>query len=88
MDNGYASTSAPQASLANVAAPGIYPLDSVADVAASLGLKLDDSVLAAIAGDVEFRIHKVVEVGEMNWRSPDLILTTRLVSSNRKLRSS
>ncbi|KAF8713145.1 TATA box binding protein associated factor, partial [Rhizoctonia solani] len=42
---------------------GLYRADSVKDVADSLGIaNLPDSVAAALASDVEYRLHQVVEV--------------------------
>ncbi|KAG8745857.1 hypothetical protein FRC10_006884 [Ceratobasidium sp. 414] len=44
-------------------AGGIYKTDSIKDVADSLGItNLPDSVAAALASDVEYRLHQVIEV--------------------------
>ncbi|KAG9103629.1 hypothetical protein FRC06_009287 [Ceratobasidium sp. 370] len=44
-------------------AGGIYKADSIKDVADSLGItNLPDSVAAALASDVEYRLHQVIEV--------------------------
>ncbi|CAE7184010.1 unnamed protein product [Rhizoctonia solani] len=42
---------------------GIYRADSVKDVADSLGItNLPDTVAAALASDLEYRLHQVIEI--------------------------
>ncbi|KAF8315128.1 TAF-domain-containing protein [Clavulina sp. PMI_390] len=43
------------------ARPGLYKADSVIDVAESLGIGLSDAVASALASDIEYRLHQIIE---------------------------
>ncbi|KAF5361710.1 hypothetical protein D9758_007297 [Tetrapyrgos nigripes] len=43
---------------------GVYKADSIKDVAEFLGIGISDPVATALASDVEYRIHQVVEVSQ------------------------
>ncbi|KAL7415814.1 hypothetical protein BDY24DRAFT_439665 [Mrakia frigida] len=48
---------------------GIYPVESIKTISESIGInKLDDTVAVALAGDVEFRIHQVIEEAQKFMR--------------------
>lgn len=52
----------PRATASNLPVGGLWHADSVQDVAQSLGLtSLSDDVATALAGDVEYRLHDIIE---------------------------
>ncbi|KAG5352412.1 Transcription initiation factor TFIID subunit 6 [Termitomyces sp. J132] len=42
---------------------GVYRIDAIKDAAESLSINISDVVASALASDVEYRIHQVIEVG-------------------------
>ncbi|KAJ6625517.1 transcription initiation factor TFIID complex 60 kDa subunit [Mycena sp. CBHHK59/15] len=49
---------------------GVYKADSIKDVADSLNLpSISDAVASALASDVEYRIHQVIEVCDVDWHA-------------------
>jgi len=68
----------PKSKLTQTHHAGVYKADSVKDVAESLGItSLPDTVASALASDVEYRIHQVIEEAARYMRhSRRTVLTT------------